>query len=219
MRRAPHRRARAYAGTIYIDVGPTFTNYTGTALAIAVGNGTLTFADGDNGSFVYNVNGVAQTKAITRFDLGTGPQPICVYSATAPNFASATNFQDLWWVPNGAESGWGLNLAHQGDSIYATWYTYGVDNQPLWMSALVTRQGAGKIYTGAMYQNSGPRFDVYDTTKVVANPVGTATLSFADGNYATFAYTVMVAPFPGPISQTKQITRFPFGGTAVSFCQ
>ena len=211
--------SKAYAGTIYIDIGPTFNNYVGTALAIAVGNGTLTFADGDNGSFAYNVNGVAQTKAITRFDLGTGPQPVCVYSATTPNFAAATNYQDLWWVPNGAESGWGINFAHQGDTIFATWYTYGVDNQPLWMSALVKRQGTSKIYTGPMYQNSGPRFDVYDTTKVVATPVGTATLSFADGNDATFAYSVMVAPFPGPISQTKQITRFPFGGTATSFCQ
>ena len=208
-----------YAGKIYIDVGPSFNNYTGTALAIAVGDGTLTFSDADNGSFSYDMNGVVQTKPIQRFDLVTGPQPVCVYSAATPNLAAATNYQDLWWVPNGAESGWGLNLAHQGDSIFATWYTYGVDDNPLWLSALVKRQGASNVYTGQIYQSSGPRFDAYDATKLVANPVGTATLSFADGNNATFGYTVMVAPFPGPIIQSKPITRFPFSGGGATICQ
>ena len=83
-----------------------------------VGTGTLTFTDANNGSFDYMVNGTPQTKAITRFDLGTGPQPACVYSATTPNFAAATNYQDLWWVANGAESGWGVNFAHQGDIVF-----------------------------------------------------------------------------------------------------
>jgi hypothetical protein len=122
-------------------------------------------------------------------------------------------------VPNGAESGWGLNLAHQGDSIFATWYTYGVDDNPLWLSALLTRQGTGSVYAGPLYQSSGPRFDAYDATKFVANSVGTATLSFADGNNATFGYNVMVAPFPGPIIQSKQITRFPFSGGGATICQ
>ena len=150
-------------------------------MAIAVGDGTLTFSDADNGSFFYDINGVEQTKAIQRFDLATGPQPTCVYGATLPNLAAATNYQDLWWVPNGAESGWGLNLAHQGDSIFATWYTYGVDDNPLWLSAWSTRQGASNVYTGQIYQNSGPRFDVYDKTKVMANSVGTATLRLPTG--------------------------------------
>ena len=68
-------------------------------------------------------------------------------------------------------------------------------------------------------QNSGPRFDAYDTTKVVANPVGTTTLTFADGNDATFGYKVMVAPLPGPVTQSKQITRFPFAATGGTVCQ
>jgi len=207
-----------YTGKIYIDVGPSFNNYTGTALAVPVGDGTLTFSDADNGSFSYNINGVAQTKPIQRFDLVTGPQPVCVYGATTPNLAVARNYQDLWWVPNGVESGWGLNLAHQGDSIYLTWYTYGVDDQPLWLSALVQFAG-GNVYTGKIYQNSGSRFDIYDETKVVATPVGTATLSFADGNHASFGYSVMIAPFTTPIVQSKPITRFPFSGGGATFCQ
>ncbi len=209
-----------YTGAIYVDSGPPFNDYVGMGTPTAVGNGTLTFADVNDGNFTYTVNGVTQTRAITRFDLGTGPQPTCTYAASTPNFVAATNYQDLWWVPNGAESGWGVNFAHQGDSIFATWYTYNIlGGTPLWLSALVQRQGTGNVYIGPIYQNSGPRFDAYDTTKVVANPVGTATFTFADGNDATFAYKVMVAPLPGPVTQSKQITRFLFGDSGGTVCQ
>ena len=208
-----------FAGTIYVDSGPPFNNYVGAGVPSAVGNGTLTFADANNGSFDYDVNGTHQVKSITRYDLGTGPQPTCTYSATTPDFSAATNYQDLWWVANGAESGWGVNLAHQGDGVFATWYTYNADRTPLWLSALARHQGTENVYVGPIYQNSGPRFDAYDTKKVVANPVGTATLTFADGNNATFGYSVMVAPFPGPIMQSKQITRFPFAAAGGTVCQ
>ena len=42
---------------------------------------------------------------------------------------------------------------------------------------------------------------------VVLTPVGTATLTFADGNSATFAYTVTLGTPPVTVTQTKQITR------------
>ena len=83
---------------------------------------------------------------------------------------------------------------------------------------LAPRQGTGNVGTGLIHQNSGPRFDAYDTTKVMADPVGTATFASAGGNNATFAYVVMVAPFPGPITQTKPITRFPFAATGGTVC-
>ena len=41
----------------------------------------------------------------------------------------------------------------------------------------------------------------FDTSKVVETPVGTATVTFANGNAATFAYTV------NGTSRTKAITR------------
>ena len=208
----------AYSGTIYVNVGPSFNNFPGAVVLVAVGTGTLTFADANNGSFVYDVNGVAQTKAITRFDLATGPQPACVYGTAMPNYAVATNYQDLWWVPNGAESGWGINFAHQGDTIFATWYTYGVDDNPLWLSVLARRQGTTNVYSGAVYQTSGPRFDMYDASKLETNAVGTATFTFADGNHATFAYSVTIAPFMSPITQTKQLTRYLFSGNGGTWC-
>jgi len=41
----------------------------------------------------------------------------------------------------------------------------------------------------------------FDSSTVVETTVGTATLTFNDGNHASFAYTV------DGIAQTKQITR------------
>ncbi len=184
-----------------------------------VGTGTLTFTDRNSGSFAYMVNGVSQVKALARFDLATGPQVSCTYSSATPNFAAATNYQDLWWVPSGAESGWGVNLAHQGDSIFATWFTYDVDGSPLWLSALAGRVGSTSAYTGPLYRTAGPRFDAYDTTKVVAAQVGTATLTFADGNNATFAYSTSGAGGLPLANQSKGITRFPFAATGGTLCR
>ncbi|HEX6793354.1 MAG TPA: glycosyl hydrolase family 28-related protein, partial [Casimicrobiaceae bacterium] len=39
--------------------------------------------------------------------------------------AASPNYEGLWWAsPAGSESGWGINFAHQGDIIFATWFTY-----------------------------------------------------------------------------------------------
>ena len=220
---ASQTNGNSYSGPIYVDSGPPFNNYTGSATASAVGSGVVYFADVNDGSFSYSVsaNGaptVSQTKAIARYSLG-GAQPTCTYSASTPDYATATNYQDLWWVANGAENGWGINFAHQGSQIFATWYTYNVGHSPLWLTALVERQGNGNVFTGPIYQNSGPRYDAYDASKVVASPVGTATLAFADGDDATFVYTVTIAPLPGPVTQSKELTRFPFAATGGTVCQ
>jgi hypothetical protein len=211
--------SNVYAGTIVVDDGPPFNNFAGSASAHAVGSGTLTFASVDNATFSYTVNQVTQTKALTRFNLGTGPQPACFFSTDAPNVTAATNYQDLWWVPQGVENGWGINFAQQGDSIFATWYTYDLDRSPLWLTALAQRQPGGNVFTGPIYRTSGPRFDAFDSKRVVTTPVGTATLSFVDGNNATFAYTVQYASLPGPVVQTKAITRFRFAPSGGVICQ
>jgi hypothetical protein len=48
---------------------------------------------------------------------------------------------------------------------------------------------SGAVYAGTLYRSSGPRFDAYDAAKLVSVPVGTATLTFPDGNHATFDHT------------------------------
>lgn len=101
----------------------------------------------------------------------------------------ATNYTDLWWNAN--ESGWGINFAHQGDIIFATWFTYDAGGEPWWLIAELHKSAVG-VYSGGVSTVSGAPFMgvAFDSSKVVETPVGTATVTVANGNAATFSYTV-----------------------------
>ncbi len=194
--------SNVFSGTLYQTRGPAFSAVPfnpAQVSATAVGTGTLTFIDSGNATFAYTVSGISQTKAITREVFG--PLPTCTFGAPTP-LAQATNYQDLWWTPGGAESGWGLNLTQQGDTIFATWFTYDVDGAPLWLVGTANRSAPG-VFGGTLYRTTGPAFSAqpFDPAQVVATSVGTITLNFADGNAGTFAYTV------NGVSQNKSITR------------
>ena len=199
---------RVYAGTFFQTRGPAFSAVPFSPAGVTatpVGSGTLTFSDANNGSFAYTVNGISQTKPITRQVFGT--LPVCTFGAEA-NLAFAINYQDLWWAaPAGAESGWGVNFTHQGDTIFATWFTYDLDGTPLWLSATASKFSTGIeiriTYRGTLYRTTGPAFSAvpFLPADIRLNQVGTLTLTFATGNEATFAYTV------NGVTQSKSIVR------------
>ncbi|MEO8304682.1 MAG: S8 family peptidase [Betaproteobacteria bacterium] len=203
-----------YSGQLIASHGPAFSATPFNPAQVTrttVGNGTLRFADLENATFTYTVNGLTQTKPIARFPFG--PLPVCTFGAQ-PNFAAATNYQDLWWVGNGAESGWGINLAHQGDIIFGSWYTYDVDGSPLWLSVTALKVSQG-VYSGQLIRVSGPPFGStpFNSAAVIRTVVGTATFSFANGNAATFNYVV------NGVAQSKAITRFLFLPPSGTICQ
>jgi hypothetical protein len=196
--------ANVYTGTLFQTTGPAFSMMPFNPASVAhtmVGSASLTFTDANTAQFAYTVNGVSQVKTLTRQVFGT--VPTCTFGAQ-PDLALATNnYQDLWWAsPAASESGWGINLTEQSNVIFGTWFTYDLDGTPLWLSVTATRT-APNVFTGTLYRTTGPAFDAmpFDPTKVVRTPVGTATFTFADGNHATFAYTV------NGVSQAKAITR------------
>ena len=197
-----------YTGTWFQTHGPPFSASPFDPAQVtrtAVGTGTLAFADANDGTFTYTVNGITQTKAITRQVFGN--VPTC-RSGLLPDTAAATNYQDLWWAaPAGSESGWGLNLVEESNIIFATWFTYDVDGSPLWLAATATSTGNG-MYSGTLYRTTGPAFNAtpFDPARVSATPVGTVTLTFATGDSATFSYTV------NGTSQAKTITREIYSG-------
>ena len=199
-----------YDGILYRTSGPPFNAQPfnpAAVVPVAVGSGRLAFDDASNGTFTYTISGagpsVTQQKRITREVFG--PLPTCVFGAQ-PDLAAATNYQDLWWAaPAGSESGWGINLNHEGDTIFATWFTYDLDGSPLWLVVTASRTGAA-TYAGDLYRAAGARFDAFDPAAVVATKVGTASFAFANGNAATFAYSIDGIG-PTAVSQTKAITR------------
>jgi hypothetical protein len=192
-----------YTGTLLQTTGPPFNSVPfnpSLVVGTVVGTGTLSFTGLNTGTFAYTVNGVTQTKLITRqiFD----QPPTCTFGILS-DLTLAYNYQDLWWAaPAGSEMGWGVNLTHQGNTIFATWFTYDLDRTPLWLvvTALKTAQG---VYSGTLYRTNGPPFNSvpFDPTKVSATAVGTATFTFTDGNTGAFNYAV------NGVAQTKAITR------------
>jgi serine protease len=209
----------SYSGTLYQTRGPAFNAVPWSPTAVTntvAGSGTLVFSDANNGTFSYTVGAVTQIKAITRQVFGA--VPVCTWGGQ-PNLALATNYQDLWWAaPAASESGWGVNLNHQGNTIFATWFTYDIDGSPLWLVATTHPTSDPKVYSGAFYRTSGARFDAFNPASVASTPVGFLTLTFTDGNHATMSYTVQVAGMGSPASQTKAITREVFAAPGTT-CQ
>jgi hypothetical protein len=206
LRRARHRAW--YTGDLFTTAGPPFDSvpFGPSPTETTVGTATFTFTDVDHGIFDYTVNvdapakaAITQTKNIVRQAFGTVPK--CVWGGT-PDLTLATNFQDLWWnSPAGSESGWGINFTHQDDLIFATWFTYDANGKPFWPAFLATLVAPG-VYTGDIFTTTGPPFNAVPfPPSAIETTVGTVTLTFTDGNHATFAYTV------NGISQTKQIVR------------
>jgi hypothetical protein len=198
-----------YSGTVYRTTGPSFdsANFAtaGAITATAVGTANLNLPGGNVGTFTYTLDGVSQSKTITKQVFG--PLPNCELGGSA---GATPNFQGLWWrSPANSESGWGVNLTHQGDIIFATWFTYDSSRRGIWVVMPNGRRTTGNTFTGALYRTTGPAFDsaVWNAANVQATEVGTATFSFTDAGNGTFAYTLNGVSGSKPI--TKQVFSSP----------
>jgi hypothetical protein len=196
------RNSPTYTGTLYRSTGPAFSSATFDRNAVgvrAVGSGTLMFRAEGNGVFAYTVDDFSAAKDITRMAFSSS-MPSCYVGGQA-KASGPVNYQDLWW--RSQESGWGVNIAHQGDTIFATWFTYDAAGKGQWLVMSNTaRVGEGR-YAGKVYRATGPSFDspTWDASRVRATEVGSATFTFGDASNGTFAYTVE------GVTQSKSIQR------------
>ncbi len=120
--------------------------------------------------------------------------------------ARATNYQDLWWNPN--ESGWGIQIVQQADTLFLTWFIYNNAGQPTWVvSDGVTRQTiptpvGTAIYRGRVIAATGTFFGAPGWSAITPRVVGAeVTLTFTDARTATLTYTI------DGTTVTKSITR------------
>ena len=83
---------------------------------------------------------------------GQGQMFISAAVASPPSI----NYQGLWSnSPAGSERGWGINLAHQGEVIVASWYTYDTTGKGWWLVMTAPNSG-GNIFSDTLFQASGP---------------------------------------------------------------
>ncbi len=126
------------------------------------------------------------------------------------------DYSDLWFNPN--ESGWGANVAQQGDTMFITLFVYGSTGAPTWYVASATTwtgQSTGTpTFTGPLYQTNGPYFATgsFDSSLVTVRQVGTLTFAASDVNAATLTYAVDGQPVTKTVQrQTFKINEI--GGT------
>ena len=192
----------SYEGTLYRTRGPAFNAVPfdpAQVVATPVGSAAFSFTDADHGLFRYTVNGVTGAKPITRQVFST-LTPTCTLGGAA---GGLPNYQDLWWSRGGAESGWGINVTHQGDTLFVTWFTYAADGSGQWLVGSSFKRAGNGTYAGTLYRTDGPPLNsaAWDSSRVAVAAAGNATLTFSDADNGTFAYTL------DGISQSKPIAR------------
>jgi hypothetical protein len=206
-----------FSGDLYRTTGPAFNSNPFTPIGSAnyrrVGTMTMTVTEANAAQLTYSVDGVTVEKSIQRYVFGSHAA-VCL--PTPDSRATSTNYTDLWWDAD--ESGWGLNITHQDNTLFGTLFTYaagsGSSNAGLWlvMSGGV-RQSDGS-YLGDLYRTTGPAFNAVPFTPITLadmTVVGTMRLRFSDGSNGTLNYSV------DGVAMEKAITRIPFS-TPVAAC-
>lgn len=189
-----------YQGELYRGRGPAFNAaFTGVSVN-SVGTMRVSFQGANGAAVAYTLNGVSVSRNLVRQQFDT--VPVCRWSAFDRSYAD--NYQDLWYNPS--ESGWGVNITHQGSTVFATLFIYDANGNPLW---LVMSNGvqSGNQFSGALYRTSGPNFNSSPWVAPATAQVGqmTFTPDTDNASMATLVYT-----FNGA-NVTKRIQRQVFG--------
>lgn len=166
-----------WTGDVYIPHGAPYDHYDVSKLAMgaSAGKATLTFSDANTASFQY-LGGYAH--AIQRYDFAQS-------AANGP-------FHGYWWG-GASQDGWGLHVAQQGDSVFATWYTYGADGSPTWFFMPGASKVSATHFNGALYRTTGgswPTQQTYDSSATHVIPAGTLDLRFTSDSAGTMTAVV-----------------------------
>jgi hypothetical protein len=113
---------------------------------------------------------------------------------------AANNYQDWWWNP--AQSGMGLNVGQQNDTLFVAWFNYGDDTR----ASFLTMGGvlSGNTLTGPLLRNTGPvPGPNYNPALVKQTAVGTATITFNSNNDATPAVQFCESKFESDLDSSQ----------------
>lgn len=129
------------------------------------------------------------------------------YAHRAVHFLEAQltpNFTGLWWKPD--EPGWGLSIAHQGDSLFPTWYTFDASGKPTWyVGGAMTRQTDGS-YAAPAYKVTGrPYQQIAGDSEASAQAVGQFSLRPRSDGALDFSYEIAT------LRQTRRVEQIRFG--------
>jgi hypothetical protein len=132
---------------------------------------------------------------------------------TARATTYSTDFTDLWFNPS--ESGWGLNLIQQNQTMFGTLFVYDTTTAPHWYVASdlePAQNGNTTTWTGTLFSTTGPYFGAasFNPNSVTSSVVGTMNITFTSDTTASLFYTVNGATI------TKTIQRQTFRGNVLT---
>jgi hypothetical protein len=167
-------------GNLYRPHSAPYFSYGGNLLELRapVGTGSLSFPTNQEAHFDYTIDQASGGKTLSRFQFG-------VRGTAAPTYYG------IWW--GGPEqNGWGINIVQQGETIFATWFTYGGDGEPLWYSMSDGRRTSDGHYSGTLYRTTGAQWAGahYDGSQTKVIPVGTLDLAFTSAKAGTMTATI-----------------------------
>jgi hypothetical protein len=198
----------SYVGEVFRFTGVPFDQISGAASdpETSVGSVTLRFSGETGLRFDYVVNGISQSKQMTRFPFGS--RTLGCRAASEAQRQSASNFSDVWF--DSGSPGWGLFINQVDEVMVAVWYTYDSDREALFMVFVGERQPDGSFSGEVFRQRNGTPFSQINAAPPSpgSDVVGTARLSFSSGTRGSFAYTL------GSVSQSKPIERLQAGSVA-----
>jgi hypothetical protein len=117
--------------------------------------------------------------------------------------AAAVDWTDIWWNP--AEAGWGVTFTQADNFIFATFFVYDANKQPIWYTGNMTVDANG-VWSGPLYLTNGSFYgDPWDPSKLTQNQVGTVTFRPANGSANSYSGTLTYNV--GGTNVTKQIQR------------
>lgn len=214
------------SGDLYTATGTPLSQITGSAniTAIKSGTGTITLTSPNRLSLAYTVGAVTQTKTnLEPQNFAAADQiPVCTLqtlTGTEPR-AGLTNYTDHWWGGQSA-SGWGVQISHQGNQLFAGWYTYNPQGTATWLTASGTQDASNaRRFTGSIYEvNPGIPFSTINGPIAQSSVItsGTFEFNFTNGERGTFSYTMPV-PQQGLVTRSLAIMRFAIAGGAVNVC-
>jgi acetyl esterase/lipase len=208
------------AGDLYTGRGTPFAQIIGSANLVAVksGTGSITLAGNRKMSLSYTIGGTSQTK------LDLEPQdfasiadvPLCTLQAGSRT--TATNYTDHWWGGS-AQSGWGLQISHQGNAVFFGWYSYNDQGTATWNTGIGEAEVTNpNRFTGTIYQipTGVPFSGTFSGTLPPTVAIGTFALSFSNGETGAFTYTL---PSYGVTDRSLQLVRFALAGGATNLCK
>ena len=183
-----------YTGNVYLPKGSPFFAYDGTRFDIgaAVGTMRLTFANANEATFDYTIDGMTGHKNLQRVLFGP------------PDAPTDKPLADLWWAGS-AQNGWGIALLQQYSTLFALWFTYDANGKATWFVMPGGSWAARDDYRGKIYRAEGPAWlgVPYDTARHRTIEAGTFRMRFS-GDGATFDYTLDARTGSIPL------TRIPF---------